>query len=334
VGALGRVPGLGDDELDAVITEGLRRQLVAGVTTVRDLGDCRYAVVARRDGQRAGRTREPEPTIVASGPPLTSVGGHCHFLGGEVANRDQISTAMRERVQRGIDVVKVMASGGMTTPGTDVMGTQFSADEMHLLAGLAHEAGLPITAHAHSLAAVEQSVDAGVDCIEHCTCLTEKGFVLSDELVASIADRNIAISCVITPNPQTDLSKAPPAIQKLAAAGLTPQRIRELRARHLRRLHARGVRVVTGIDAGLGPWVAHGNLHIAVSQLDEVGFTPAEALAAATSEAARICGLKHRKGLLRKGYDADLIVVDGDLQTDLTALQRVRLVVLAGKSVG
>jgi imidazolonepropionase-like amidohydrolase len=59
-----------------------------------------------------------------------------------------------------------------------------------------------------------------------------------------------------------------------------------------------------------------------------------EAVAAATSEAARVCGLKHRKGLLRKGYDADLIVVDGDLKTDLTALQRVRLVVLAGKSVG
>ena len=131
----------------------------------------------RRDVQRAGRARKPEPTIVASGPPLTSVGGHCDLLGGEVANRDQISAAMRERVQRGVDVVKVMASGGMTTSGTDVMGTQFSAEEMRLLVELAHEAGLPITAHAHSLAAVEQSVDAGVDCIEHFSCVTEKGSV-------------------------------------------------------------------------------------------------------------------------------------------------------------
>jgi imidazolonepropionase-like amidohydrolase len=167
---------------------------------------------------------------VASGPPLTSVGGHCHFLGGEVANRAQISAAVRERVQRGVDVVKVMASGGMTTPGTDVMGTQFSADEMHLLVGLAHEAGLPITAHAHSLAAVEQSVDAGADCIEHCSCAAEKGSVLSEELVASIADRDIAISGVLNPNPQMDLSQAPPAIRKLiAATGWTPQRIHERR---------------------------------------------------------------------------------------------------------
>jgi hypothetical protein len=81
VGALDRVSGLGDEEPDAVITDGLRRQLAAGVTTVRDLGDLRYAVVNRRDVQRAGRTRKPEPTIVASGPPLTRVGGHCHVSG-------------------------------------------------------------------------------------------------------------------------------------------------------------------------------------------------------------------------------------------------------------
>jgi imidazolonepropionase-like amidohydrolase len=131
-----------------------------------------------------------------------------------------------------------------------------------------------------------------------------------------------------------DLSQAPPALQRLAAAGFTPQRIRELCAERLRRLHARGVRIVTGIDAGIGPWAAHGNLHLGVSPLQDTGFSPTEAVAAATSEAARVCGLNHRKGLLRKGYDADLIVVDGDLQIDLTALQRVRLVVLAGKSVG
>ena len=81
IGALDRVPTLSDQELDAVITDGLRRQLAAGVTTVRDLGDRHYAVVARRDVQRAGRTSEPEPTIVASGPPLTTVGGHCDYLG-------------------------------------------------------------------------------------------------------------------------------------------------------------------------------------------------------------------------------------------------------------
>jgi imidazolonepropionase-like amidohydrolase len=334
LGALDRVPGLRDDELDAVVSEGLRRQLAAGVTTVRDLGDRRFAVVARRDAQHRGRAGEPEPTIVASGPPITSVGGHCYFLGGEVANRDQISAAIRERVERGVDVVKVMASGGMTTAGSEVMRTQFSDDDMRAMVELAHEAGLPVTAHAHALPAVVQSVDAGVDCIEHCSCLTESGFDLPDELVAGIADRDIAISGVLTPNPQMDLSKAPPALQQLVAAGFSPQRIRELCADRLRRLHARGVRIVTGLDAGLGPYAAHGHLYEGVSQLYEAGFSAAEVLVAATSQAARVCGLEHRKGLLKKGYDADLVIVDGDLQVDLTALQRVRSVLLAGEPVG
>jgi imidazolonepropionase-like amidohydrolase len=333
-GALERVPGLGDAELDTVITDSLRRQLAAGVTTVRDLGDRRYAVVARRDEQRGGRNREPEPTIVASGPPMTTVGGHCHFLGGEVASADEISAAIQERADRGVDVVKVMASGGFTTIGTDVMAPQFSSDEMRSIVEQAHDAGLPVAAHAHALPAVEQSIEAGVDCIEHCTCLTENGSTLSDELVASIADRDIPISCVNPPNPQMDISKAPPALQKLAAAGFDLHRVRQISVDHLRRLHARGVRIVTGIDAGLGPYAAHGNLHVGVSLLDEAGFTRAEALASATSEAARVCGLGKRKGLLRSGYDADLVVVEGDLQSDLTALQRVRLVLLAGKPVG
>ena len=86
VGALDRAPGLDGEALDTIITGSLQRQFAAGVTTVRDLGDIRDAAVARRDEQRDGRAQQPEPTIVASGPPLTSVGGHCHFLGGEVAS--------------------------------------------------------------------------------------------------------------------------------------------------------------------------------------------------------------------------------------------------------
>jgi imidazolonepropionase-like amidohydrolase len=335
VGALDRLPGLGPDALDAIITESLRRQLAGGVTTVRDLGDIRYAAVARRDEQHSRRAPQPEPTIVASGPPLTSVGGHCHFLGGEVAGSAQISAAIRERVERGVDIVKVMASGGMLTPESDVVRTQFSSEDLRAIVGQAHDHGLPVTAHAHGLPAVEQSVEAGVDCIEHCSCLTDQGFEFSDELADRIAEMDVAISCVIPTPPLMDLGTAPPAFQKLAATtGLTPRRVRELRAEMIGRLHARGVQVVVGIDAGLNPWMAHGNIHIGTALLDEAGLSIAETLVGATSAAARVCGLGHRKGLLQDGCDADLIVVDGDLQNDLSALQSIRMVVLAGLPVG
>ena len=156
-GALDRVPGLSDDEIDRVISDSLQRQLTAGITTVRDLGDRRYAVVDRRDRQRTGNRATPEPTILASGPPLTKPAGHCYYMGGVVDGPKAISAAIHERVERKVDVVKVMASGGMSTPGTDVMRTQFTTDEMKMIVAQAHAAGMLVTAHAHGLPAVEAS---------------------------------------------------------------------------------------------------------------------------------------------------------------------------------
>jgi imidazolonepropionase-like amidohydrolase len=147
VSALDRVAGYSDQESDEVITHALRGQLCAGVTTVRDLGDRRFCVVQRRARQPA--TGASEPTIIASGPPLTSRAGHCHFLGGEVSGTAEIIRAVAERVERGVDVVKVMASGGVNTPGSDVMRTQFTTTELQFIVDRAHAAGLPVTAHAH-----------------------------------------------------------------------------------------------------------------------------------------------------------------------------------------
>jgi imidazolonepropionase-like amidohydrolase len=107
-GALDRLAGYSPEDLARVVEESLRRQLAAGVTTVRDLGDRDWVVVDHRDRQRHNGS-PGEPTVLASGPPITSVGGHCHYMGGEVEGRDAIAEAVRERAERGVDVVKVMA---------------------------------------------------------------------------------------------------------------------------------------------------------------------------------------------------------------------------------
>jgi imidazolonepropionase-like amidohydrolase len=126
--ALDRVAGHTTQQIEEVVTQALADQLAAGVTTVRDLGDRRYCVLERRDRQRS--TPLYDPTIVASGPPVTSTGGHCHFLGGEVSGPESIVGAVAERVERGVDIIKVMASGGVNTPGTDVMATKFTTAEL------------------------------------------------------------------------------------------------------------------------------------------------------------------------------------------------------------
>src|SRR5664279_213552 len=130
-------------------------------------------------------------------PPLTSPGGHCFFMGGEVANRAAMAGAIRERVERGVDIVKIMASGGMTTPGTDVMRTQFTDDGLRFLVDQAHAAGLAVTAHAHGLPAVEQALAARVDGMEHCSCLTDTGIRITDEVLETLADRQIPIGAAL-----------------------------------------------------------------------------------------------------------------------------------------
>src|SRR5580765_2958996 len=121
LGALDRVAGYSDDELETVVRSSLAAQLAAGVTTVRDLGDHRFNVADRA-------AQHGEPHVVAAGPPLTTPGGHCHYLGGEVRGEAEIRSAIAARVDHRVDVVKVMASGGMLTPGTDELAPQFHDD--------------------------------------------------------------------------------------------------------------------------------------------------------------------------------------------------------------
>jgi imidazolonepropionase-like amidohydrolase len=308
------------------------------VTTVRDLGDRRFCVVDRRDRQRSAGRQQPaavtEPAIVAAGPPVTSPAGHCHYMGGEVTGTDEIIAAVAERAERGVDIIKVMASGGVTTPGTEVMATQFSTAELRLLVDQAHTAGLGVTAHAHGTPAVEQAVAAGVDGIEHCSCMDETGFGrVSDETVAALAASGAAVCPTL--GLDTELMKNPPLYLQamLDRLGMTAEQMLLQRSEFAGRLYQSGVRLVSGLDSGIALAKPHGGLAFSVAELVTGGLTVAAALVTATSGAAEACGVGGRKGRLAAGHDADLLAVDGDLEADITALRRPESVVLGGVPV-
>jgi imidazolonepropionase-like amidohydrolase len=144
-GALERL-GEGDGTgLAAVIEQSLRTHLRAGVTTVRDLGDRRDAVLAWRAGAVPGL-----PAVVASGTPITSTGGHCWALGGEAAGERALRAAVQQRAEAGADVIKIMASGGVFTPGTDTTRPQFTDAELAAVVTEAHALGLPVCCPAPS----------------------------------------------------------------------------------------------------------------------------------------------------------------------------------------
>ncbi|MFC3893333.1 amidohydrolase family protein [Lentzea rhizosphaerae] len=319
-GALDRLADYRDAELDSVVETSLRAQLAAGVTTVRDLGCRRFAVLGWRN-------RPGLPAVVASGPPITVAGGHCANMGGGVSGTAQLRAAVEERVERGADVVKIMASGGVMTAGTDPFQPQFSLDELRLVVDQAHAAGLPVTAHAHALAAVELAVAAGVDGIEHCTCGSRDGFRLPAGLLNSLAALRIAVCPTLggvrVPSPPPHL------LEFLRGVGLLPEQERHRVARFVEG----GVRLVSGSDAGIGEFKPHGVLPTSIIALAEAGAGLDAALASATAVAADVCGLGRSKGRLRAGFDADLLLVDGDPSGDLTALTRPAAVVLAGQRV-
>lgn len=318
-----------DDELDLAIRANLRRQVAAGVTTVRDLGDAAYRVLHHREAQGAGH-----PAIVASGPPLTIPDGHCHYLGGAVdtAVTGGIARAVAEHVERGVDVIKVMTSGGMLTPGSDQLGAQFTVEQLLEVVEAAHGAGLRVLAHTHSVLAAERAVEAGVDGLEHFTCLTDHGPVTSEPLLERVAALGISIDPTLgfDASKIRPVSEAPPPIRALMERlGLTPASVAVFRAQQMQRVRAHGIRVVSGLDAGATPAKPHGDLWRAVTALVEGGLPIDYALATATSVAADDCGVP--AGRLAAGRRADLLVVDGDLRHDVDALQRPVLVVVRGQ---
>lgn len=338
-GALDRVAAYTGDELADVVAESLRAQLAGGVTVVRDLGDRDWAAVAHRDRQHAcggatGTDPAAEPMVLASGPPITNPGGHCHAMGGEVSGRDDIVRAVRERADRRVDVVKVMASGGMTTAGTDVLGVQFSDDDLTFLVHEAHRHGLPVTAHAHSVPAVEQALAAGVDGLEHASCLTERGFAVPDAVLDLLADRQIPVGAALGSPPVAAFAHAPAVVRaQFERVGLAPEAFREARLVTIRRMHEAGVRFLAGRDSGISSFLTHGSIWDSIAFYIEAGAPTTAALAAATSAAADACGVGDRRGRIRTGAAADLLLVDGDVRADVARLADVRLVIRAGTPI-
>ncbi|MCG5436323.1 amidohydrolase family protein, partial [Micromonospora foliorum] len=191
----------------------------------------------------------------------------------------------------------------------------------------AHERGLQWNAHANALGAVEQALRVGVDGIEHCTCVTATGAHVPGELADRLAASGVAVWATLGTDPAVVRPRAVVAVA--ARAGLSEAALRDGAAT----LHRAGVRLVAGSDAGLGPAKPHGVLPETLVEYVACGISSTAALAAATSVGAEVCGLGRRKGRVRPGFEADLLIVDGDPTTDITVLRRPLAVYLAGDLV-
>ncbi|GAB4324301.1 MAG: amidohydrolase family protein [Dehalococcoidia bacterium] len=288
-----------------------RLMVEAGITTVRDLGAPTELAIAARDAVREGLVAGPD--LLVSGAPITTTGGHCWFMGGEADGELGVRIAVRERVKAGVDWIKVMASGGNMTPGTNVEAAQYTVAELRAVVEEAHRLNKPVAAHAHGVAGIEVAVEAGVDTIEHCSFQTAAGSRVDREVVEAVARCGIVVSPTISPG-FGSLSR-----ERYAA-----------RAEVVRALFAAGCHVVMSTDCGI-PNAPHAQLARAMALLADMGGLPAlDVLRLATSRSAELLGLADR-GIIAQGKRADLLVVGGDPTRDLAALEDVRLVVAGGQ---
>jgi len=301
-----------DEQQLLLMLASARDLLGVGVTTARDLGARGYLDVVVRDAIASGLARGPRLVVAAA--PITVTGGHCWFMGGEADSEDDLRRLVRTHHKHGADLIKVMSTGGFMTTGSAPWYAQYTRRQLAVITEEAGRVDKPVAAHAHGLEGIRRAVEAGVSTLEHCSFVTETNERRFDEaLAARIAERGIVVCPTVNVN-------APYVVE------LTGIAVGE----HLKTMHDMGVRIIAGTDAGVDNTPHHqyaGALEFFVT----LGFSPAQVLAMATTEAAAALGVGAITGRLAPGYDADLIVVDGDPRTDIRAVGKLLRVIARGR---
>jgi len=298
--------------------------LRAGITTVRDCGDRGLTSLSLRDAIADGLI--PGPRILASGPPITTTGGHCHYLGLEADGVTEVVKAARFLMKNRADFIKVMASGGRMTAGSNPDMPQYTEKELAALVEEAHRLGRKVAAHVLSAEAVRRCQEAGVDTIEHCEWREPGGSTGYDPRVAEkMAAKGIFAGLTfagITRNALLieDAAERERALDQLYA-----------HYQPARNMKAMGVRVMLSSDAGVRV-TSFADIHLSLQMYClMMDAAPAEALLAMTKWPAEALGLADEIGTLEEGKKADILILNADPLQDIGNMAAVHMVIRDGK---
>ncbi len=302
-----------------------RATLMAGVTTVRDMGGKAGIDLGLKQAINAGLV--PGPRMLVSGQLICMTGGHGWQVGREANGPDEVRRAAREQIKAGADIVKLMATGGVLTPAVEPGSEQLTEAEMRAGVEEAHKAGRKTATHAMGTRGIMNALKAGIDSIEH-------GVYLDEETVALMKQRGVALVPTISALYHIEtrgLAAGIPAYAVEKTLKVKPHHLESIRM-----AREAGVLVASGTDAGT-PFNCHGqNLGEVRLLVEYGGFTPAEAIEAATRVNARVLGLEKDLGTIAEGKIADLVAVRGNPLADIGLLagpESVSLVVQGGRIV-
>jgi len=295
--------------------------LRAGVTAVRDLGGWEGVDLGLKKAIHDGLI--PGPRMLVSGKVLCMTGGQAHFMGREVDGPDEARKGAREQLKAGADVIKVMATGGVMTPGVDPGSAQLTFEELRAAVEEAEKAGKLTATHAQGTAGVKNALRAGIDSIEH-------GFFLDAEAIDMMLERETFF--VPTLAAMYEIIEGGPEFGIPAFMIEKAQRASDAHLDSFRRAREAGVRIAAGNDGGT-PFNRADNLASELERMVAAGMSPVEALATAHSAAAELLRLADQIGTLEPGKLADLVVLDADPLADISALRRVHMVIKAGRRI-
>lgn len=296
------------------------QHLAHGVTAVRDLGGVGSSIC--EVGRAVDEGIVPGPRILAAGRALTITGGHGHnlSLAREVDGADDVRRAVREEIKGGARVIKVIATGGVLTPGIDATFTAFTPEELDAAVDEAHKWGRGVAAHAIGAEGAWQATVAGVDSVEHCSQVSTE---LANEMKTRGTFRSPTL-CAIRGILDNADEVPEYAVKKAAAL--------EAEAKDsFRRAVRAGVKHVCGTDAGT-PFNPHGNAPHELIYMVQWGMTPLKAMQAATANGAELLRIP-TVGTVEPGKDADLVLYDANPLEDIGAVLAPRLVMKIGEVV-
>jgi imidazolonepropionase-like amidohydrolase len=318
---------------DAFASVGSARDtLMAGFTTIRDVGADPYVVIALKKAINKGEIVGPR--MFVAGPPLGPTGGHGdpangfdpdltheHWGDWVIDSPEKARFTVRKLRRMGVDLIKIMPSGGVLSIGDDPNLQLMSDDEIKAVIDTAHALGLKVAAHAHGKQAIDHTVALGVDSIEHGSFADAGSYALMKQhgtyLVPTLLVGQTVVDIALTHPEELNPSSA-------AKALVVGPRLRK----NLNDAYHAGVKIAFGTDQGLAP---HGTNAKEFALMVKAGMTPMDAIVAATGSAADLIGDTADIGSIQKGRYADIVAVSGDPLTDVTELERVKFVMKGGK---
>jgi imidazolonepropionase-like amidohydrolase len=295
--------------------------LRAGITTVRDCGAA--SQIAIEIAKAVDQDLIDGPRVRAAGRVVTMTGGHGHFIGREADGPDEVRKAVRAEIKGGAHFIKVMATGGVLTPGVDPSQTTFQIEELEAAVEEAHKAGRPAASHAIGNRGIKNALMAGIDSVEHGFYLDSEAIDLALKNEAFLVPTLIAVDQIVNNGSKRGI----PEWVVLKA---------ESESGHHRESFVTavksGVKIAAGTDAGT-PFNPHGDLSLELAKMVEFGLPAMLALVAATSNAARLLRMQDQIGSVEQGKQADLLLVAGDPLADIAVMQLPTFVMKGGRVV-